>query len=473
MRVVLWLFLAIVSLPFSLSAGLDDRVFYCFYSPQSVRSLEALAFARNLARAHRDIAFEEVDVTVSPDNGALFREALEEFEIERPLVPLFVLGGRHIVGWEGDDPAFRERVTALITSYRETAGDNTFYFFYSYKCPHCRKARPFMLEWERRYPQIQFKWLEIVRNEENMKLFRRKAEVLGIEGAATPTFVLGDQYVVGFEPGAQDTEVEEMIRSHLSGSSRNRDAVTTITIPFIGTLDAQVISLPSFTFLIGILDGINPCAMWVLMFLLTLLVNTKSRATLFMIGCVFVVASAVVYFLFMTAWLNIFMFMGITTIVTVLLGIVAIIMGLINVKDFFFFKKGVSLMIPEDAKGKLYDKMRRIMGSRSMILAFVGTVVLAFFVNLIELGCTIGLPAIYTRVLSIQRIGTAAKYGYMALYNVYYVIPLALIVALFMLSMRKFRLEERHARVLKLVSGSLMLVLGILLIFKPEWLVFL
>jgi len=117
--------------------------------------------------------------------------------------------------------------------------------------------------------------------------------------------------------------------------------------------------------------------------------------------------------------------------------------------------------------------MRRIMGSRNMLLAFIGTVALAFFVNLIELGCTIGLPAIYTRVLSIQQIGTAAKYGYMALYNVYYVIPLALIVALFMLSMQKFRLEERHARVLKLVSGSLMVVLGVLLIFKPEWLVFL
>jgi len=130
-------------------------------------------------------------------------------------------------------------------------------------------------------------------------------------------------------------------------------------------------------------------------------------------------------------------------------------------------------MIPESAKGKLYDKMRRIMGSRNMLLAFIGTVALAFFVNLIELGCTIGLPAIYTRVLSIQQIGTAAKYGYMALYNVYYVIPLALIVALFMLSMQKFRLEERHARVLKLVSGSLMVVLGVLLIFKPEWLVFL
>jgi len=454
-------------------AALEDSVFYIFYSEKSARSVEALAVVRDLAAQNRTVTFKEIEVTASAENTALFREALEEFELEKPLVPLFTLGGRYVVGWEPGDPSFREKVAALLTAYRETTGDNTFYFFYSYKCPHCRKARPFMNEWERRYPQIHFKWVEVVRNREGMSLFKRKAELLGIENPATPTFILGDQYVVGFEPGTQDVEVEEMIRNHLSREVREQGPVTTVSVPFIGTLDVRLISLPSFTFLIGLLDGINPCAMWVLMFLLTLLVNTKSRTMLLMIGSVFVISSGIIYFLFMTAWLNIFMFMGITTAVTVLLGIVALIMGLINVKDFFFFKKGISLMIPESAKGKLYDKMRRIMGAQSTFLAFLGTVALAFFVNLVELGCTIGLPAIYTRVLSIQQIGTAAKYGYMVLYNLYYIVPLALIVAVFMLSMQKFRLEERHARVLKLVSGTLMICLGVLLIFKPEWLVFL
>lgn len=471
MKRILFLFVLLCALP--LFAALDADVFYTFYSQKSARSVEALAFTRELATKNREVTFKEVEVTASAEDTALFREALEEFELEKPLVPLFTLGGRQVVGWEPDDQAFRGKVAELVAKYRETSGDNTFYFFYSYKCPHCRKARPFMNEWERRYPQIHFKWIEIIRNDENMALFRRKVELLGIENSGTPTFVLGDQYVVGFEPGTQDVEVDEMLQAHLSGGKRDRGPVTTVNIPFIGTLDARVISLPSFTFLIGLLDGINPCAMWVLMFLLTLLVNTKSRGMLLMIGSVFVVSSGVVYFFFMAAWLNIFMFVGITTVATVLLGVVALVMGLINMKDFFFFKKGISLMIPESAKGKLYDKMRGILGSKNMALAFAGTVALAFFVNLIELGCTIGLPAIYTRVLSIQQIGTVAKYGYMALYNLYYVIPLALIVALFMLSMQKFRLEERHARVLKLISGSLMVALGLLLVFKPEWLVFL
>jgi len=212
--------------------------------------------------------------------------------------------------------------------------------------------------------------------------------------------------------------------------------------------------------------------MWVLMFLLTLLVNAKSRKKLIMVGTVFVLSSAFVYFLFMTAWLNIFTFMGMKTTITYILGGVAIFMGAINFKEFFFFKKGVSLMIPEKAKPKLFQKMRNIINNSNIWVALFGTITLAFFVNLIELGCTIGLPAIYTRVLSIQKISTFTKYFYMGLYNIYYVIPLAIIVGLFVATMGKYRFEEKHAKVLKLISGILMISLGLILVLKPDLLVF-
>jgi len=167
-----------------------------------------------------------------------------------------------------------------------------------------------------------------------------------------------------------------------------------------------------------------------------------------------------------------FTFMGVSQYVTIGLGIIALLMGLINIKEFFFFKKGISLMIPEKAKPKLFEKMRKIMNNSSFLISFIGTVTLAFFVNLIELGCTIGLPAIYTRVLSVQQISTSVKYFYMALYNAYYVIPLAVIVALFVFTMGKYRFEEKHAKVLKLISGILMITLGAILVFKPDLLVF-
>jgi len=351
--------------------------------------------------------------------------------------------------------------------------ENVFYFFYSQSCPHCREAHPFVQELKKRYPQIEFREYEVSRSAENRELFQKKADEVSIQSRGVPTFILGKKFIVGFKQGVHDHLLEEMIENYLEqGKTCGEQEGGLITIPILGKIDPYLVSLPSFTFIIGLLDGVNPCAMWVLMFLLTLLVNAGSRQKLIMIGSTFVVASAIVYFLFMTAWLNIFMFLGIKEYVTVGLGIVAIIMGLINMKEIVFFKKGVSLMIPEKAKPKLFEKMRRVIHENDLWLAFVGTVALAFFVNLIELACTIGFPAIYTRVLSIQNIGTMLKYFYMLLYNVYYVIPLGVIVLLFVFTMGKYRFQEKHARVLKFISGVLMLTLGLILAFKPDMLVF-
>ncbi len=359
-------------------------------------------------------------------------------------------------------------------------GKDVFYFFYSYKCPHCIEAHPFIDKLKTEYPDIVFKDLEVMKIPENRELFKKMIGELGIQGGGVPTFIFNGKFVVGFQAGHHDRLIRQMIdlnmSDHKKESCQSADCKeckeNMIDVPILGKIDAKMVSLPSFTFIIGLLDGINPCAMWVLMFLLTLLVNAKSRKKLIMVGTVFVVSSAVVYFLFMTAWLNIFTFMGVSQYITIALGILALLMGLINIKEFFFFKKGISLMIPEKAKPKLFEKMRKIMNNSSFAVSLFGTIALAFFVNLIELGCTIGLPAIYTRVLSVQQISTSVKYFYMALYNAYYVIPLAVIVALFVFTMGKYRFEEKHAKVLKLVSGILMITLGAILVFKPDLLVF-
>lgn len=353
---------------------------------------------------------------------------------------------------------------------------NTFYFFHSYRCPHCKDALPFIEKFKKEYPSIRFLNLEVLKHKDYRELFRKKSRAMGIKGGGVPTFILGDSYVIGFQEGRHDKMLQNMIEKYLSGKNSSVKAAgsagSCIELPLLGCIDPTMVSLPGFTFVIGLLDGVNPCAMWVLMFLLTLLVNAKSRKRLIMVGTVFVISSGVVYFLFMTAWLNMFLFMGMATYITITLGIVAILMGLLNLKEFFFFKKGVSLMIPESQKPKLYKKMRGIIHNSSWWISLFGTITLAFFVNLIELGCTIGLPAIYTRVLSVQEIPTFTRYLYMALYNVYYIIPLGAIVLLFVITMGKYRFEEKHAKVLKVISGILMLSLGLILVFKPELLQF-
>jgi len=238
------------------------------------------------------------------------------------------------------------------------------------------------------------------------------------------------------------------------------------------SVNVSKIGLPLFTLIIGGLDGFNPCAMWVLSFLLTLVLYAKSRAKILWIGGIFVVASGVIYFLFMIAWLNVFLYMGYVKYMRIGIAVLALIMGAINCKDFFFFKKGISLTIPESAQPKLFKKMRKIVNTTALPAMIVGTVALAVSANLIELLCTAGFPAIYTNVLSSQNLSVVQYYLYLVLYNVVYVIPLAVIVGVFAWKMGGHKLTEKEGRVLKLISGVLMLALGIIMLVKPELLTF-
>ncbi|HLO26184.1 MAG TPA: hypothetical protein VK187_08715 [Geobacteraceae bacterium] len=240
-----------------------------------------------------------------------------------------------------------------------------------------------------------------------------------------------------------------------------------LSLPLVGSVDTSRLSLPVLTLVIAVFDSFNPCAFFVLFFLLSLLVHAHSRQRMVIIGGVFVFFSGLLYFLFMAAWLNLFLFFGRLRTITAIAGIVAIIIALLNIKDFFFFKKGISLVIPEQAKPKLFERMREIMHAGSLPAMLAATVFLAFAANTYELICTAGFPMVYTRALTLQRLPIPVYYAYLALYNVVYVIPLACIVTLFAVTLGSRKLSEWQGRVLKLLSGSMMLCLGIVLLTAP------
>lgn len=364
----------------------------------------------------------------------------------------------------------KKDATGIDEIYKEVKdGKIHLYMFYSYDCPHCKKAHAFLDEVKKEYPQLTVHQYEIKQNKDNVKIFESVAKEYKVKPQGVPTIFIGDQYFVGFDENVTCKSIIKEIR-HLKGDKVSCPD-NEIDVPFIGTVNTGTLSLPMFTVYIGLLDGLNPCAMWVLAFLLGLMVYVKDRKKMLFIGGTFVIASGVVYFLFMTAWVNIFIIVGYSKAITIGLGIVAIIMGLVNIKELFFFKKGISLMIPESAKPKLYKKARKIIYEESGLLAVIGTIMLAVFVNFIELGCTIGLPAIYTRVLSLRGLSTLDTYLYIAFYNVLYIIPLVIIVAAFAFTMGHHKFTETHGKILKVISGLLMLGLGLILILFPQLLV--
>lgn len=244
----------------------------------------------------------------------------------------------------------------------------------------------------------------------------------------------------------------------------------TVDLPWFGKVNVEDAGMPIFTLAVGLVDGFNPCAMWVLLFLLSLLVNLKDRRKMFAIAGLFVFISGLVYFAFMAAWLETMSLFAYQRNLQRALGLLAVVVGGIHVKDFFAFKKGVSLSIPESAKSGINLRMRKIITAESLWAAMIGAAILAILVNLLELLCTLGLPMVYTSVLNQQGYPAWKNYAYLGLYNVAYMFDDSVMVIIAVVTLGKRKLQEKEGRWLKLVSGSLILILGLLLLFKPEWL---
>lgn len=266
----------------------------------------------------------------------------------------------------------------------------------------------------------------------------------------------------GGHPDADRTELPPL--QHKTDSD-------TVTLPFLGEVRWQDWGLPVFTLTVGLVDGFNPCAMWVLLFLLSLLVNLRDRWKILAVAGTFVVISGLAYLAFMTAWLNVFQLIGLLRPAQLILGLIGVSVGTIHIKDFFAFKRGVSLSIPESVKPGLYDRMRRIVQAETLRSAILGASVLAVLVNVVELLCTAGLPAMYTGVLTLQNMPPWKNYAYLLLYIVAYMFDDAVMVAVVVMTLGRHKLQERGGRILKLISGLVILVLGTIMLLRPDWLV--
>jgi glutaredoxin len=243
-----------------------------------------------------------------------------------------------------------------------------------------------------------------------------------------------------------------------------------IELPWIGYVRVRDWGLPAFTVLIGLIDGFNPCAMWVLVFLLSVLVNVNDRRKIAAIAGTFVIVSGLAYFAFMAAWLNVFLLVGIARPLQIALGVLAVLIGLINVKDFFAFQKGVTLSIPESVKPSIYGRVRHIVTTDYLLVAIGLSVILAILVNIVELMCTAGLPAVYTQILSMQQLPAWKNYAYIALYNVGYMFDDSFMVIAFVITLSHRKMRELEGRWLKLVSGIVVLALGLAMLIWPDWL---
>jgi len=230
------------------------------------------------------------------------------------------------------------------------------------------------------------------------------------------------------------------------------------------TVTLDDVGLPAFTLAMGLLDGFNPCSMWVLLLMISLLAPLADRKRMLAIAGTFVLVEGISYFAMMAAWLNLFLLIGLSRASQVAIAVIAIVAGLINVKDFFAFGRGITLSIPEPAKPMIYNRMRGILHAPNYTVAIIGTIVLGLLVQVVEFMCTSGFPALFTRILTLKQLDTATYYGYLLLYNAAYMVDDIIVLGIGVTLLSRHRLQEKEGRVLKLLAGVVMIGLGIYLL---------
>jgi thiol-disulfide isomerase/thioredoxin len=380
-----------------------------------------------------------------------------------------------------------------------TAADGTpvvrLYYFYSPTCPHCQAAAPFIDELKARWPWLEVQKYAVKDDRKNARFYYETALSLGTQALSVPGFIFCRQVLIGYDTaettGAEIAAALESCREQrLAGGgapapsaaagagpaadpgtpAATEQGGTSVRVPFVGAVDAKALSLPVLTLVLAGMDAFNPCAFFVLLFLLSLLVHARSRSRMAIVGGTFVLFSGLVYFVFMAAWLNVFLIAGELRVITVIAGLVALGVAALNIKDYFWFKAGPSLSIPDAAKPGLFKRMRDIVNTGNLGPMLASTVLLAIVANSYELLCTAGFPMVYTRVLTLAKLETWQYYAWLAAYNVIYVIPLLVIVIVFVRTMGARKLSESEGRILKLVSGFMMLGFGLLLLLAPQML---
>jgi glutaredoxin len=345
-------------------------------------------------------------------------------------------------------------------------------------CPHCAKARPFLAALAARHPGVQVHETEIWKNRENRPYARELAARWGLELESVPVILVGDRWWVGFAEEPIGREIAEVVAACVAQGCEEPVAAapkpqtggsTSLALPLIGTIDLGTRSLLASTALIAFVDGFNACSLWVLTLLLAITLHTGSRGRVVLIGLTFLTVTSAVYALFIAGLFGAMTVLSFADWLRVLMALVALLFAVVNIKDYFFYGRGLSFSIPDASKPGLYKRMRAVAAAGQSLPALVGaTIVLSASASLVEFACTAGFPVLWTQILAQHGVGGWQFAALLLLYMLIYQADELLIFGVAVWTMRAMKVEERHGRLLKLASGMLMLALGLVMLFAPD-----
>jgi thiol-disulfide isomerase/thioredoxin len=367
------------------------------------------------------------------------------------------------------------------------------YLFWGDGCPHCAAAKPFLNELTQRYANTELRAYEVWYVPENQDLFQKMAAAYGFKPSGVPTIFIGNQYWEGYsdqigqeietavkncsESGCPDRGIG-IIPGLKAAEPENQVAAPdqpvqqllsdTIILPVFGTVHLAAQSIWVSTALISFIDGVNPCSVWVLTMLLAITLHTGSRKKVLIIGLIFLTVTAGVYALFIAGLFTIFTVVNFVGWVQLVVALMALFFALVNIKDYFWYKEGISFTISESKKPGIYQRMRKLVDASQTSWGLAGaTVVMAGGVSLVEFSCTAGFPVLWTNLLVSQKVTALTFILLLLLYLLIYQLDEMVIFFTAVFTLKSSKLEEKHGRILKLIGGMLMLTLAVVMLVKP------
>ena len=381
-------------------------------------------------------------------------------------------------------------IISFISISVVSAKDVSLYLFHSSTCPHCKEERAYLKKLKKKYDYLKVKEYEV---HDSALVTEKVRDGLGIKESYVPITVIGSDYIIGFSSATKD-DIESLIKEYNDTDycdvvnyiikdkdykkcmDKNKSIASKSTvknIPLLGKVDVKKASLPIISIVIGLVDGFNPCAMWVLLFLITMLINMKNRRRMWILGFTFILSSALVYLMFMLAYLNIASAL-IQTWFKYIIALVALVGGAINLRSYYKEKKKDIGCSVTDAKKrrKIVEKVKRILAEKSFIIALIGIIFLAFSVNLIELACSAGLPVMFTNIIAMNNVSAPFTALYFFLYLLFFMIDDIIVFSIAMITFKVTGISNKYSKYSHLIGGIIMIIIGLLMAFKTEWLMF-
>ena len=371
------------------------------------------------------------------------------------------------------------------------------YLFYGDGCPHCADEEKFFESYLENNKDIKLVKYEVWHSKDNQELFKKVQDKLNNHANGVPYLIIGKDVVVGYMEDVTNYQIEDTIKEYRDSkkkydvidelNKKNKTKETKINkikkktkkeeyfyLPVFGKVKSNEVSLPLLSVVLGFIDGFNPCAMWILLFLITMLINTKDRKKMWILGLTFIITSGLVYLMFMLTWLNLAMFISKAELIRILVALVSFIIGFINLKKYYESTKkedGCDVVDKKNRK-EIINRITNIMNEKSLIVAIIGIIILAASVNIIELMCSVSIPLLFTQILAMNNLNIGSYALYMFIYIFFFLIDDIVIFTIAMITHKVTGISTKYNKYSHLIAGIIILLIGLLLLINPSILMF-